>query len=315
MIYTVTLNPSIDYVINLEHLKTGCINRVKSENVYPGGKGINVSRILKNLGYDNVATGFVSNFTGDFIKNSLSEMNIKSDFIQLDNGFTRINVKIKSDEETEINGGGPDISDEKIEELFDKLTKLREDDILILAGSIPSTLKEDLYEKIMVHVKEQKVKVIVDATKNLLLNVLKYNPFLIKPNNHELEEIFNVKLNNQSDIITYAKKLQEMGARNVLVSMGKDGALLLTEDKEVYSSNVPKGNVINSVGAGDSMVAGFVSGYLSSNSYKEALRLGTASGSATAFSSDLATREFIDKLIKEINVEGEIKHENSRLNR
>ena len=303
MIYTVTLNPSIDYVIKLDHLKTGQINRVNSENVYPGGKGINVSRILKTLGDDNIATGFVSNFTGDFIKNSLSEMNIKSDFIQLDNGFTRINVKIKSDEETEINGGGPEISDEKLGELFDKLSFLKEDDILVLAGSIPSTLKEDLYEKIMNHVKEHNVKVVVDATKNLLLNVLKYNPFLIKPNNHELEEMFNVKLKDESDIITYAKKLQDMGARNVLISRGKDGALLITEDEEVYVSNTPKGDVINSVGAGDSMVAGFISGYLKHNSYKEALKLGAASGSATAFSSDLATNEFINKLIKEISVE------------
>lgn len=303
MIYTVTLNPSIDYVIKLDHLKTGQINRVNSENVYPGGKGINVSRILKTLGDDNIATGFVSNFTGDFIKNSLSEMNIKSDFIQLDNGFTRINVKIKSDEETEINGGGPEISDEKLGELFDKLSFLKEDDILVLAGSIPSTLKEDLYEKIMNHVKEHNVKVVVDATKNLLLNVLKYNPFLIKPNNHELEEMFNVKLKDESDIITYAKKLQDMGARNVLISRGKDGALLITEDEEVYVSNTPNGDVINSVGAGDSMVAGFISGYLKHNSYKEALKLGAASGSATAFSSDLATNEFINKLIKEISVE------------
>ena len=303
MIYTVTLNPSIDYVIELEHLNTGHVNRVNSENVYPGGKGINVSRILKTLGNDNVATGFVSNFTGDFIKNSLYEQNIKSDFIQLDNGFTRINVKIKSDEETEINGGGPHISDEKLEELFYKLSKLKEDDILILAGSIPSTLSEDLYEKIMSRVRENKVKVVVDATKSLLLNVLKYNPFLIKPNNHELEEMFNVKLESQNDIITYAKKLQEMGGRNILVSMGKDGAILLSENKEVYVSNVAKGEVINSVGAGDSMVAGFISGYLKTSSYEEALRLGAASGSATAFSSDLASKDFIDELIKEINIE------------
>ena len=303
MIYTVTLNPSIDYVIKLEHLNTGYVNRVNSENVYPGGKGINVSRILKTLGNDNVATGFVSNFTGDFIKNSLYEQNIKSDFIQLDNGFTRINVKIKSDEETEINGGGPHISDEKLEELFFKLSKLKEDDILILAGSIPSTLSEDLYEKIMSRVRENKVKVVVDATKSLLLNVLKYNPFLIKPNNHELEEMFNVKLESQNDIITYAKKLQEMGGRNILVSMGKDGAILLSENKEVYVSNVAKGEVINSVGAGDSMVAGFISGYLKTSSYEEALRLGAASGSATAFSSDLASKDFIDELIKEINIE------------
>ena len=303
MIYTVTLNPSIDYVINLEYLKKGQVNRVNDEHVYPGGKGINVSRVLKTLGHDNVATGFVSNFTGDFIINSLSDLNVKSDFIKLDNGFTRINVKIKSDEETEINGGGPHISDEKLKELFDKLSELKEGDILVLAGSIPSTLKEDLYEKIMEHVKGNNVKVVVDATKNLLLNVLKYNPFLIKPNNHELEEIFNVKLENVEDIAVYGKKLQKMGARNVLVSMGKDGALLITEDKEIFISNVPKGRVINSVGAGDSMVAGFISGYTNSNSYEEALRLGAASGSATAFSSDLATKEFIDKLIQEIKVE------------
>ena len=303
MIYTVTLNPSIDYVINLKSLNTGQINRVNSENVYPGGKGINVSRVLKTLGYDNVATGFISGFTGDFIINSLCELGVKSDFIKLDNGFTRINVKIKSNEETEINGGGPHISDEKLKELFDKLSYLKEDDILILAGSIPSTLSEDLYEKIIKHVENNKVKVVVDATKNLLLNVLKYNPFLIKPNNHELEEIFNVKLDNLNDITTYAKKLQEMGARNVLVSMGKDGALLITENGQVLISNAPNGRVINSVGAGDSMVAGFICGYLNSNSYEEALKLGSASGSATAFSSDLAKKELIYELIKEIKVE------------
>ena len=303
MIYTVTLNPSIDYVINLKSLNTGQINRVNSENVYPGGKGINVSRVLKTLGYDNVATGFISGFTGDFIINSLCELGVKSDFIKLDNGFTRINVKIKSNEETEINGGGPHISGEKLKELFDKLSDLKEDDILILAGSIPSTLSDDLYEKIIKHVENNKVKVVVDATKNLLLNVLKYNPFLIKPNNHELEEIFNVKLDNLNDITTYAKKLQEMGARNVLVSMGKDGALLITENGQVLISNAPNGRVKNSVGAGDSMVAGFICGYLNSNSYEEALKLGSASGSATAFSSDLAKKELIHELIKEIKVE------------
>lgn len=303
MIYTVTLNPSIDYVIKLEHLNIGHVNRVSDECVYPGGKGINVSRILKTLGHDNVATGFISGFTGDFIENSLYNLDVKSDFIKLDKGFTRINVKIKSDEETEVNGGGPHISDEKLEELFHKLSKLTQKDILVLAGSIPSTLKEDLYEKIMKHVGENKVKVVVDATKNLLLNVLKYNPFLIKPNNHELEEIFNVKLSSVEDICIYAKNLQQMGAKNVLVSMGKDGALLITENDEIYISNVPKGNVINSVGAGDSMVAGFISGYINTNSYKEALRLGAASGSATAFSSDLSSKELIDKLIQEINIE------------
>ena len=303
MIYTVTLNPSIDYVIKMDHLNTGHVNRVNSENVYPGGKGINVSRILKTLGKDNVATGFISGFTGDFIEKSLHDLKVSSDFIKLENGFTRINVKVKSDEETEINGQGPHISEEKLQELFDKLARLNKGDILVLAGSIPSTLDESLYEKIMVKVKEIGIKVVVDATKNLLLNVLKFNPFLIKPNNHELEEIFDVKLYNMDDIATYAKKLQDMGARNVLVSMGKDGALLLTEDEDIYVSSAPKGNVINSVGAGDSMVAGFICGYVNTNSYEEALKLGAASGSATAFSSDLAERELIYKLLKEIKVE------------
>ena len=303
MIYTVTLSPSIDYVVKLNHLNTGNVNRVSSENIYPGGKGINVSRVLKTLGHDSMATGFISGFTGDFIENSLKQLGVKSDFIKLNEGFTRINVKIKSDEETEINGQGPHISEEELNELFSKLSKLNEDDILVLAGSIPSTLKEDLYERIMEKLKGSNVKVVVDATKNLLLNVLKYNPFLIKPNNHELEDMFNVKLQSIDDIVIYARKLKDMGARNVLVSMGKDGALLLTENNEVYVSNTPKGTVINSVGAGDSMVAGFICGYTIYNSYKEALKLGAASGSATAFSSDLATKEFIDNLIKEINVE------------
>lgn len=303
MIYTVTLSPSIDYVVKLNHLNTGNVNRVSSENIYPGGKGINVSRVLKTLGHDSIATGFISGFTGDFIENSLKQLDVKSDFIKLNEGFTRINVKIKSDEETEINGQGPHISEEELNELFSKLSKLNEDDILVLAGSIPSTLKEDLYERIMEKLKDSNAKVVVDAAKNLLLNVLKYNPFLIKPNNHELEDMFNVKLQSIDDIVIYARKLKDMGARNVLVSMGKDGALLLTENNEVYVSNTPKGTVINSVGAGDSMVAGFICGYTIYNSYKEALKLGAASGSATAFSSDLATKEFIDNLIKEINVE------------
>lgn len=303
MIYTVTLSPSIDYVVKLNHLNKGNVNRVNSENIYPGGKGINVSRVLKTLGHDSMATGFISGFTGDFIENSLKQLGVKSDFIKLNEGFTRINVKIKSDEETEINGQGPHISEEELNELFNKLSKLNEDDILVLAGSIPSTLKEDLYERIMEKLKDSNAKVVVDAAKNLLLNVLKYNPFLIKPNNHELEEMFNVKLQSIDDIVTYAKKLKDMGSRNVLVSMGKDGALLLTENNEVYVSNTPKGTVINSVGAGDSMVAGFICGYTIYNSYEEALKLGAASGSATAFSSDLATKEFIDDLIKEINVE------------
>ncbi|MFQ7446654.1 1-phosphofructokinase, partial [Intestinibacter bartlettii] len=296
MIYTVTLNPSIDYVIKVDKLTTGNINRVNEEHVYPGGKGINVTRILKSLDNDNIALGFVSGFTGDYIINSLQELNLKSDFIKVKEGFTRINVKVKSEEETEINGQGPKISEEELNQFYKVIDKLVDGDILILSGSIPSCLDERLYESIMKKVEDRDIKVIVDATKNLLLNVLKYKPFLIKPNNHELAEMFNVELNSTEDVVFYARKLKEMGAQNVLISMGKDGALLVTENDEVFASSVAKGEVINSVGAGDSMVAGFIAGYLKSNSYEEALRLGAASGGATAFSSDLATREFIDKL-------------------
>ena len=303
MIYTVTLNPSIDYVIKVDKLTTGNINRVNEEHVYPGGKGINVTRILKSLDNDNIALGFVSGFTGDYIINSLQELNLKSDFIKVKEGFTRINVKVKSEEETEINGQGPKISEEELNQFYKVIDKLVDGDILILSGSIPSCLDERLYESIMKKVEDRDIKVIVDATKNLLLNVLKYKPFLIKPNNHELAEMFNVELNSTADVVFYARKLKEMGAQNVLISMGKDGALLVTENDEVFASSVAKGEVINSVGAGDSMVAGFIAGYLKSNSYEEALRLGAASGGATAFSSDLATREFIDKLVDEIKIE------------
>ena len=303
MIYTVTLNPSIDYVIKVDKLTTGNINRVNEEHVYPGGKGINVTRILKSLDNDNIALGFVSGFTGDYIINSLQELNLKSDFIKVKEGFTRINVKVKSEEETEINGQGPKISEEELNQFYKVIDKLVDGDILILSGSIPSCLDERLYESIMIKVEDRDIKVIVDATKNLLLNVLKYKPFLIKPNNHELAEMFNVELNSTEDVVFYARKLKEMGAQNVLISMGKDGALLVTENDEVFASSVAKGEVVNSVGAGDSMVAGFIAGYLKSNSYEEALRLGAASGGATAFSSDLATREFIDKLVDEIKIE------------
>ena len=309
MIYTVTLNPSIDYVIKVKELVKGHINRVNEEHVYPGGKGINVTRILKNLDNDNIALGFVSGFTGDYIINSLKELGLKSNFIKVEQGFTRINVKIKSEEETEINGQGPNIKKEELDEFYKVIDQLVDGDILILSGSIPSCLDEKLYEDIMKRVEHKNIKVVVDATKNLLLNVLKYKPFLIKPNNHELEEMFNVKLNSIEDISKYAKKLQDMGARNVLISMGKDGALLLTENNEVFLSNTPKGTVKNSVGAGDSMVAGFIAGYLNTNKYEEALKLGAACGSATAFSSDLATKDYIDRLVNEIEVKN-IKYDN-----
>ena len=302
MIYTVTLNPSIDYVIKLDNLNYGSVNRVNEENIYPGGKGINVSSILNELGYKNTALGFISGFTGKYIVDSLIEKNLNCDFIELSNGFTRINVKIKSNEETEVNGKGPNISEEDLQKLYDKIDNLKNDDVLVLAGSIPSTLDDKLYENIMKRLEDKNIKIVVDATKNLLLNVLKYNPFLIKPNNHELEEMFNIKLNSIEEIAKYAKKLQDMGAKNVLISMGKDGALLLTENNEVFLSNVPKGTVRNSVGAGDSMVAGFIAGYLNTNKYQEALKLGAACGSATAFSNDLATKDYIYRLINDIEV-------------
>ena len=303
MIYTVTLNPSIDYDVNMDQLTEGVVNRVSTEHFYAGGKGINVSQILNQHEIDNVALGFISGFTGDFIKGSLQEKGIKTDFIQLKEGYSRINMKVKTlSDETEINGSGPKISKEEIGKLYQQLDRLTSEDTLVLAGSIPASLPDDFYEQIMKYVEAKNVKVIVDATKNLLLNVLKYRPFLIKPNHHEIAEMFNVTISSTEDLLHYGNQLKEMGAQNVLISMGGDGAILISETGEIYRSNVPKGTVKNSVGAGDSMVAGFIAGYQKHHSYEEALRLGAASGSATAFSSDVATRGYIDELVSEINV-------------
>lgn len=303
MIYTVTLNPSIDYVVSMDQLQEGLVNRVKTENLYAGGKGINVSQILNQHDVDNMALGFVSGFTGQFIKESLQEKGIKTNFINLKDGYSRINMKIKTNtEETEINGLGPSISEVEIQTLYEQLDQLSQNDILVLAGSIPSSLPDDFYEKIMKHLEVKGVKIIVDATKNLLLNVLKYRPFLIKPNHHEIAEMFDVEIKTTKELLTYAYKLKEMGAQNVLISMGGNGALLLTENNEVYQSNVPIGTVQNSVGAGDSMVAGFIAGYLKTMDYQMALQLGAASGSATAFSSDIATRSYIEELVNQIQV-------------
>ena len=303
MIYTITFNPALDYIVKMDDFNLGHVNRSTCENVYAGGKGINVSIVLNNLGVKSKALGFIAGFTGEEIEREVREFGCDTDFIKLKNGMSRINVKIKADVESEINGGGPEISDEALHELYGKLDKLSEGDILVLAGSIPKTMPVDIYERIMESLQDKGVKFIVDTTGESLLKVLKYKPFLIKPNNHELAEMFNVELNTTQDIIFYAEKLKEMGAQNVLISMGKDGALLVSEDNQVLISSVAKGEVVNSVGAGDSMVAGFISGYLKSQNYEDALRLGAASGGATAFSSDLATREFIDKLVKEIKIE------------
>lgn len=302
MIYTVTFNPSLDYVVQVEHFQGDAVNRTSEEHVYPGGKGNNVAVIASNLGMKSRALGFKAGFTGAAMEQMLQEFGCDTDFIALEEGVTRINVKVKSDDEFEINGQGPRIPEEKIRQLYEKLDALESGDVLVLSGSIPNTLPDDMYERIMERLAGTGVRISVDATKDLLMNVLKYHPFLIKPNNHELGEMFGVRLESDDEIAEYARMLQEMGARNVLVSMAGDGAILITEDGSVLKQLPPAGEVVNSVGAGDSMVAGFLTGYLKTGSYKEALKLGTAAGSATAFTSWLADHEAIDKLYKILDI-------------
>ena len=293
MIYTVTFNPSLDYIVSVDDFKLGLTNRTSSELILPGGKGTNVSTVLKNLGLESTALGFVAGFTGNEIVKRLNDMGIKSDFISIENGISRINLKLKSIDGTEINGAGPDISEEKVNELMDKLNQLKEGDVLVLAGSIPSSMSDNIYRDIMADLKDRGVMIVVDATKDLLLNVLEYHPFLIKPNNHELGEIFDVKLTTREEVIPYGRKLQEKGARNVLVSMAGEGAVLIAEDGQVFDAPAPKGKLINGVGAGDSMVAGFVAGWIEKQDYEYAFHMGVASGSASAFSENLATKEEI----------------------
>ena len=298
--YTVTFNPALDYVVKVDNFTTGTVNRTVSEEIFYGGKGINVSAVLKELGYASTALGFVAGFTGDEIERGVRTLGFASDFIRVKDGMSRINVKMKSDNETEINGIGPQITESDVEKLFEKLEKLENGDILVLSGSIPKSIDDRIYETIMSRLDGKGIRIVVDATKDLLLNVLKYHPFLIKPNNHELGEMFGAELKSDEDIITYAGKLQEMGAVNVLVSMAGDGAILVTEEKEIYKMGVAKGTVKNSVGAGDSMVAGFIAGYLDKRDYAYALKLGTASGSATAFSEGIATRKDIIELLEKL---------------
>ena len=320
MIYTVTLNPAIDYVVHMDKLAHGEINRSRSENIYFGGKGINVSLVLKELGLSSVALGFVAGFTGLAIEEEVKKAGIETDFVRLKEGYSRINVKIKAGQETGINGQGPCITNEAINDLFDKLNRLKEGDTLILAGSIPAMLPKDIYEKILEYVKDKNVRAVVDATGDLLLHVLKYKPFLVKPNNYELGELFGATIETGEDAEKYARKLQEMGARNVLVSMAEKGAVLIAEDGETYSCGACKGEVRNSVGAGDSMVAGFLAGLYGENlgdgrdvslveramnvsevqtcDYEQALKLGTAAGGATAFSDGLAKKEMIELLFQ-----------------
>ena len=297
MIYTVTFNPAIDYVVRTGEMKVGVVNRTESEEIYFGGKGLNVSIILNELGIE--ALGFVAGFTGEAIENGMAKDGIKTDFVHLDNGFSRINVKIQSSFETEINGQGPEISEENIEELFKKLNKIQDGDTIVLAGSIPASLPSDIYERILEYLKNKKIRAIVDATGDLLMNVLKYKPFLIKPNNFELEEIFGVELKTAEDVSEYALKLKEMGAVNVLVSMAGDGAILADENGKIHACGVCSGTVKNSVGAGDSMVAGFIAG-CEKKSYEYALKLGTAAGGATAFSDGLAKKDLIYSLLEQL---------------
>ena len=300
MIYTVTFNPSLDYIVSVDDFKLGLTNRTSSELILPGGKGTNVSTVLKNLGFESTALGFVAGFTGNEIVKRLNDMGIKSDFISIENGISRINLKLKSIDGTEINGAGPDISEEKVNELMDKLNQLKEGDVLVLAGSIPSSMSDNIYRDIMADLKDRGVMIVVDATKDLLLNVLEYHPFLIKPNNHELGEIFDVKLTTREEVIPYGRKLQEKGARNVLISMAGEGAELIAENGEVYSSPAPKGTLVNGVGAGDSMVAGFMAGWMEKQDYEHAFRMGVATGSASAFSEYLATRPEVEEVYKQL---------------
>ena len=300
MIYTVTFNPSLDYIVSVEDFKLGLTNRTNSELLLPGGKGINVSTVLMNLGIESTALGFVAGFTGDEIVRRLEQMGVRNGFIRIDEGFSRINLKLKSIDGTEINGQGPVISETKVQNLMTQLDELGEGDVLFLSGSIPASMPDDAYQKIMERLDGKGVQIIVDATKDLLMNVLPYHPFLIKPNNHELGEIFGEELKSRESVVPYAKKLQEMGAKNVLISMAGEGAVLVAADGTVYEAPAPKGTLVNGVGAGDSMVAGFMAGWMEKQDYEYAFHMGVAAGSASAFSENLATKEEIQAVYKQI---------------
>ena len=303
MIYAMTLNPAIDYVVKTENFLVGELNRLYQEEMYFGGKGINVSRVLKEFGLDSVNLGYIAGFTGDAIKEGIEGRGLETDFVKLKNGNSRINVKVKSGSETELNGKGPKIRRKDKEELFNKLSRLKKGDILVMSGSIPAGLSDTIYEEIMASIKQKGVEFVVDASGNLLKNALKHNPLLIKPNKFELEQLFGQKVDTASETIACAKKLIEKGALNVLVSMGKDGAVFVNRENEAYKITAPKGEAINTVGAGDSTVAGFLAGYINGESVENILKIAIASGSATAFSEDLATKEEIDELFEKVKVE------------
>lgn len=301
MIYTVTFNPSLDYIVTVPNFVPGRVNRTEQEIMFPGGKGINVSIVLHNLGLNSTALGFIAGFTGQEIKRQIQDFQIQEQFISIPNGFSRINVKLRSKEESEINGMGPDINAEALDAFYQQLDRLQTGDVLVLAGSIPATLPSTIYRDIMEQLQNKGVMIVVDATKDLLCNVLEFHPFLIKPNNFELGEIFGLdNLKDKAEVIRYAKKLQERGARNVLVSMAGDGAVLVAEDGTTFESPAPKGKVVNSVGAGDSMVAGFIYGYLTEKNYEKAFYTGISCGSASAFSENLATKEEVNAIYQSI---------------
>ncbi len=304
MIYTVTFNPALDYAVGVDNIKFGGTNRTSSENILAGGKGINVSAVLNNLGIENTALGFVAGFTGDEIEKRVKNSGCKTDFIHLKNGISRINIKIKGNEETEINGKGADISSDELALFLDKIDKLEDGDILVLAGSIPQSLPDTIYKNIMIRLAEKNIMIVVDATRKLLENVLENKPFLIKPNNYELGEIFSEDIDSKDTekIIKYAKILKDRGAVNVLVSLAGDGAVLVADDGKTYVCNAPKGDAVNSVGAGDSMVAGFIAGFSNSHNYEEAFKMGVSSGSASAFSKYLAQKDEIMQIYNNLEV-------------
>ena len=300
MIYTVTFNPSLDYIVSVENFRLGLTNRTSSELMLPGGKGVNVSTVLMNLGIENTALGFAAGFVGDEIVRQMEEMGVQNGFIRIEEGVSRINLKLKSIDGTEINGQGPVISPEHVEELMKQLDRLGEGDVLFLSGSIPASMPDDAYQKIMERLDGRGVQIVVDATKDLLLNVLEYHPFLIKPNNHELGEIFGVELKTREEVIPYAKKLQKKGAVNVLVSMAGEGAVLIDANEDVHMAPAPKGTLVNGVGAGDSMVAGFMAGWLEKQDYEHAFCMGVSAGSASAFSEHLATKAEIEAVYQHV---------------
>lgn len=300
MIYTVTFNPSIDYIVSMDDFSLGKTNRTKEEKMFPGGKGINVSTVLTNLGIPNIALGFIAGFTGDEIKRLTMKRGILCDFIKLPEGNNRINIKLKDFDGTEINGAGPTVSQKELDILLGQLQKLKDGDSLVLAGSIPSSMPAEIYQIIMEKLKDKQIDVVVDATKELLMNALSYRPFLIKPNKHELEDALDIIIKTKEDAIRYARYLQRFGARNVLVSLSGDGAIFVSEEGESFEANVPPGTLVNAVGSGDSMIAGFLSGWEKTHNYKEAFLMAVASGSASAYSEELATKDEVMKLHSKI---------------